>query len=229
MKKLAEQLRSMMAEKANKENAVHMKAYMKGKFPFFGIKTPQRREIEKQFFTETGILKQPFSEEFVLSLWDFPERELQAAAMDYIEKFLKQLTKEHFYLMKKLITSKSWWDTVDMLAQKPVGKIAADHPELIQEEIEHWAVASDMWLRRSAIIFQLKYKERTNEELLYRYITLNADSKEFFIQKGIGWALREYSKTNPESVKSFISSHRLAPLSVREGSRHLPARLFPGE
>ncbi|WP_082252787.1 DNA alkylation repair protein [Bacillus sp. FJAT-27251] len=229
MREQAEQLRSMMAEKANKENAEQMKAYMKDQFPFFGIKTPQRREIEKQFFMETGILKQPFSEEFVLALWDFPERELQAAAMDYIEKFLKQLTKEHFYLMKQLITSKSWWDTVDMLAQKPVGKIASDHPELIQEEIEHWAVANDMWLRRSAIIFQLKYKERTNEELLYRYITLNADSKEFFIQKGIGWALREYSKTNPESVKSFISSHQLPPLSVREGSRHLPARLFPGE
>lgn len=229
MGELAEQLRNMMAEKADEENAVHMKAYMKGQFPFFGIKTPQRREIEKQFFSGTGMLKQPFNEEFVLSLWELPERELQAAAIDYIVKYLKQLTKEHVYLMKQLITTKSWWDTVDMLAQKPVGKIAADHPELIQEEIESWAVADDMWLRRSAILFQLKYKERTNEDLLYRYITLNADSKEFFIQKGIGWALREYSKTNPESVRDFITSHRLAPLSVREGSRHLPASLYSSE
>jgi 3-methyladenine DNA glycosylase AlkD len=222
MGELAELLRIMMAEKADGENAVQMSAYMKGQFPFFGIKTPKRREIEKEFFLKTGILKQPFNEGFVLSLWELPERELQAAAIDYIEKFLKQLTKEHFYLIKKLITTKSWWDTVDMLAQKPAGKIAADHPELIQAEIDAWAVAGDMWLRRSAIIFQLKYKERTNEELLYRYINLNADSKEFFIQKGIGWALREYSKTNPESVRDFISSHQLVPLSVREGSRHLP-------
>jgi 3-methyladenine DNA glycosylase AlkD len=229
MGELAELLSSMMAEKADEQNAVQMSAYMKGQFPFFGIKTPQRREIEKEFFLETGMLKQPFNEEFVLSLWELPERELQAAAMDYIEKFLKQLNKEHFYLMKQLITTKSWWDTVDMLSQKPAGKIVADHPELIQEEMNSWAVADDMWLRRSAIIFQLKYKERTNEELLYRYILLNADSKEFFIQKGIGWALREYSKTNPESVKDFISSHQLAPLSVREGSRHLPASLFPSE
>lgn len=118
--------------------------------------------------------------------------------------------------MEWLISTKSWWDTVDAIAPKPVGKIAASYPEVIEETLDGWAVHENMWLRRAAILFQLKYKEKTDDALLYRYILKNADSKEFFIQKAIGWALREYSKTNPASVKEFIENHKLAPLSVRE-------------
>ena len=123
--------------------------------------------------------------------------------------------------MEQLITKKSWWDTVDMLAQKQVGWIAKNHPEVIEETIEKWSVSDHLWLRRSAILFQLKYKENTNEELLYRYIIINAESEDFFIQKAIGWALREYSKTNPQSVRDFIANHQLAKLSVREGSKYI--------
>lgn len=92
---------------------------------------------------------------------------------------------------------------------------------MIQETIDGWASHDNMWLRRAALLFQLKYKKQTNEELLYQYIVKNADSKEFFIQKAIGWALREYSKTNPESVRKFIAGQKLAPLSVREGSKYV--------
>lgn len=214
-------LAEMFKTRRNEENSRQMSAYMKNHFEFFGIKTPERRAIEKEFFQKTGILKEPFNGAFVLALWAKPEREFQNAAMDYIEKYLKKLEKEQIYLMEKLITTKSWWDTVDMLAQKPVGKILLNHRELVPELAEGWAVSENMWLRRTAIIFQLKHKSETDEDLLYRYISLNSDSKEFFIQKGIGWALREYSKTSPESVKVFIQTHRLAPLSVREGSKYL--------
>ncbi|MEN2766316.1 DNA alkylation repair protein [Ornithinibacillus sp. 16A2E] len=96
-----------------------------------------------------------------------------------------------------------------------------EHPEVIQEKIEKWSTDSNMWLRRTSILFQLKYKKYTNEQLLYTYIRRNANSREFFIQKAIGWALREYSKTNPESVKNFIAENELAKLSVREGSKYL--------
>ncbi|MFL6556402.1 MAG: DNA alkylation repair protein, partial [Bacillus sp. (in: firmicutes)] len=113
------------------------------------------------------------------------------------------------------------WDTVDAIAPKPVGKIAERFPELVAETIDGWAINDYLWLRRAAILFQLKYKQNTNEELLYQYIRQNADSKEFFIQKAIGWALREYSKTNPASVKKFIDGTQLAPLSIREGSKYL--------
>lgn len=221
MNELVKGLRSKFEDHANEENAVQMSKYLKNHFPFFGIKTPERRAIQKVFFQETDLLNQPFDENFVLELWENPERECQIAACDYIVHFLKKLEKQHIYLMEKLITTKSWWDTVDTLAQKPVGTIAKNHPELVNDVIEKWVVSEDMWLRRSAIIFQLKYKESTDEERLYRYIKLNSDSKQFFIQKGIGWALREYSKTNPSSVRAFIASHRLASLSVREGSKYL--------
>ncbi|URT70857.1 DNA alkylation repair protein [Cytobacillus firmus] len=203
------------------EKAIPMQNYMKNRFSFLGIKAPERRALLKEYFNQTGLLKQAFNPAFVEALWDMEEREYQAAALDYIGKFTRKLDKSHLALVEKLITSKSWWDTVDMLAAHAVGAIAAKNPEIIPGKIEGWATSENMWLRRTAILFQLKYKASTDEELLYRYILLNNDSKEFFIQKAIGWALREYSKTNPESVKKFIESNTLAKLSIREGSKYV--------
>ncbi|MCH6268773.1 DNA alkylation repair protein [Bacillus sp. FJAT-50051] len=198
-----------------------MEKYMKGHFPFLGIKKPLRSELEKQFFKETGILKEPFNQDFVWGLWEKEEREYQYTALVYMEKSLNKLDKSDLSFMERLITTKSWWDTVDAIAPKPVGTIAQVFPEVIEETINGWSVHEYLWLRRAAILFQLKYKEKTDEELLYQYILENASSKEFFIQKAIGWALREYSKTNPGSVGRFIVGHQLAPLSIREGSKYV--------
>lgn len=211
----------LFEENRDIEKAISMQSYLKDHFPFLGIKAPERRALLKEYFNETGLLKQEFNPDFVEALWDLEEREYQAAALDYIGKFTRKLDKSHLSLVEKLITTKSWWDTVDMLAAHPAGAIAAKNPEVIPEKIEGWATSENMWLRRAAILFQLKYKTSTNEDLLYRYIMLNNDSKEFFIQKAIGWALREYSKTNPESVKRFIESNTLARLSIREGSKYI--------
>jgi 3-methyladenine DNA glycosylase AlkD len=216
-----ELLTHLFEENRNQENAEPMKKYMKDHFPFLGIKKPLRSELEKQFFQETGLLKEPFNQEFIRELWAKEEREYQYTGLVYMEKSLKKLEKTDLPFMEELITTKSWWDTVDAIAPKPVGEIAKRFPEVIEETIDGWAVHDDLWLRRSAILFQLKYKGNTNEEKLYQYIRLNADSKEFFIQKAIGWALREYSKTNPASVKTFIEETKLAPLSIREGSKYL--------
>jgi 3-methyladenine DNA glycosylase AlkD len=214
-------LTKLFEENANPANAEPMKNYMKGHFPFLGIKSPLRKELEKQYFNETGILKKPFNQELVLALWEKNEREYQYTALVYMEKSLKKLQKADLPFMERLITTKSWWDTVDAIAPKPVGKIAVAFPDVVEETIDGWAIHDNMWLRRAALLFQLKYKQNTNEDLLYQYIRQNADRKEFFIQKAIGWALREYSKTNPVSVKQFIESQPLAPLSVREGSKYL--------
>ncbi|MCM3726771.1 DNA alkylation repair protein [Neobacillus cucumis] len=211
----------LFEENRNAANAKPMQNYMKGHFPFLGIKSPLRKKLEKQFFKETGILKEPFNKELIEELWNKQEREYQYTALTYMEKSLNKLQKSDLPFMEWLITTKSWWDTVDAVAPKPVGKIAGDFPEVIEEAINGWALHENMWLRRAAILFQLKYKEKTNEDLLFRYILENADSKEFFIQKAIGWALREFSKTNPATVKEFIEGHKLAPLSVREGSKYL--------
>jgi 3-methyladenine DNA glycosylase AlkD len=205
----------------NEREAGPMTKYMKNHFPFLGIKSPIRKELEKVFFKETGILKEPFDQEFIIEIWEKDEREYQYLALTYIEKSLKKLQKGDLALMERLVLEKSWWDTVDAIAAKAVGKIAEKFPEIIEETIDDWAEHDNMWLRRTAILFQLKYKEITDEERLYRYIRSNSDSKEFFIQKAIGWALREYSKTNPSSVKQFINENSLAPLSVREGSKYV--------
>jgi 3-methyladenine DNA glycosylase AlkD len=214
-------LTNLFEENRNQANAEPMKNYMKGHFPFLGIKKPERVKLERQFFQETGLLKERFNHEFIKELWEMEEREYQYTALGYMEKSLNKLEKSDLPLMEELITTKSWWDTVDAIAPKPVGKIAERFPEVVAETIDGWAVHDYLWLRRAALLFQLKYKDKTNEELLYQYIIQNADSKEFFIQKAIGWVLREYSKTNPQSVKRFIEAEKLAPLSVREGSKYL--------
>lgn len=203
------------------DQAISMEKYMKYHFPFLGIKTPARNQLMNRFYKESRILKEPFQQDFVLALWDKEEREYQYAALDYISRSLKKLNKENLMLMQKLILDKSWWDTIDMLAQNPVAKIATEYPEVIPESITNWALGDEMWLQRSAILFQLKYKDQTDEKLLYKYIIQNANSTEFFIQKAIGWALREYSKTNSESVEQFIMENHLAKLSIREGSKYI--------
>ncbi|WP_075983266.1 DNA alkylation repair protein [Bacillus massilinigeriensis] len=216
-----DQLISIFEANRNEENAVPMSNYMKNNFPFLGIKKPERSQLMKQFFKESGILQQPFQEEFVRACWKKEEREYQYAAMDYMEKALKKLNKQHVPFIEQLITTKSWWDSVDILAPKLIGKISLESPEMINETINHWSKGENIWLKRSAILFQLKYKDKTNEERLYHYIRENSASTEFFIQKAMGWALREYSKTNPESVKQFISSLQLPKLTIREGSKYI--------
>jgi len=214
-------LTKLFVQNRNEAEAEPMRNYMKGHFPFLGIKSPLRKELERQFFNETRILKEPFNKELVVELWEKNEREYQYTALTYLEKLMNKLQKVDLPFMEWLITTKSWWDTVDAIAPKPVGEIAEKFPEVAAETIDGWAIHDNMWLRRAAILFQLKYKQNTNEERLYQYIRQNAGSKEFFIQKAIGWALREYSKTNPTSVKKFINGQQLAPLSVREGSKYL--------
>lgn len=220
MKNEIERLAALFEENKNVENAEPMKKYMKDHLPFLGIKSPLRKELEKQFFKETEILKKPFDQDFVKGLWDKDEREYHYTAITYIGKFIKKLPKHVVSFLEELITTKSWWDSVDSIAPL-VGELARKYPEIIEETINGWSVHDNVWLRRTAILFQLKYKYETNEDLLYDYIVKNADSKEFFIQKAIGWALREYSKTNSESVKTFIEGTKLAPLSVREGSKYV--------
>ncbi|WP_047985241.1 DNA alkylation repair protein [Ornithinibacillus californiensis] len=216
-----EELTELFEQYRNEDNANQMERYMKNHFSFLGIKSPERKKLTNLYFQETKILKQNFDPKFVKALWNMEEREYQYVALDYIERSLRNVTKDDIKLMEYLITTKSWWDTVDMLAQKPIGKIMMESPVLIEVKMEQWSIDVNMWLRRTAILFQLKYKEKTNASLLYDYILRNADSKEFFIQKAIGWALREYSKTNPESVRNFIQNHELAKLSIREGSKYL--------
>jgi 3-methyladenine DNA glycosylase AlkD len=215
----AVRLVSLLTENRNEENREAMENYMRNQFQFFGIKTPERNALMREFLKENG--KPPVEEltEIVRTLWDQPQRECQYAAMTLLDKQAKQLTREHLPLLEEMVLTKSWWDTVDHISPHLAGRI--HEKENADDYLEKWIQAEDFWLNRTSILHQLRYKEKTDESRLFRYILMHNESKEFFIQKAIGWALREYSKTNPEAVRKFIESEDLAPLSIREGLKHI--------
>jgi len=170
---------------------------------------------------EYGLPARNQLKEVILLLWDLPHREYQKAALDILENVKKTLLPTDMEWLEKLIVTKSWWDTVDALAPNIMGYLFQTFPELIQQYPENWIESDNIWLQRSAILFQLKYKLETDDELLFRYILRRADSNEFFVQKAIGWVLREYAKTEPEKIRTFVEQHELKALSRREALKHL--------
>ena len=204
---------------ANPDDAVAMKAYMKNKFEFLGVKTPARRKLAKTFFKQQTDSVIDWN--FINEAWNNPYREFQYAALDYLEIRKKLLTPSDLPRLKKLAQTKSWWDTIDFL-DRLVGSIIARFPET-KEIILSWSCDQDFWLRRLAIDHQLLRKEDTDTELLEKILVNNLGQTEFFINKAIGWALRDYSKTNPDWVRDFIERHQaeMAALSIREGSKYL--------
>jgi 3-methyladenine DNA glycosylase AlkD len=215
-----QQLIESFYEHKNAEQARMMSAYMKNNFPFLGIPKPRRAELQKEFL---GLAKKQIEVDWAwaLMLWDLPEREFQYLAVEYLRVLNNILQKSDIDRIKTLIITKSWWDTVDSLAENITGVLCAKDTELIQSHLISWAKSDNIWLVRIAILFQLKYKDKTDAPLLAQIIDQNSDSKEFFVAKAIGWALREYSKTNKEWVRSFLQSHNLQPLSVREAVKYL--------
>jgi len=204
---------------ASPDDAVAMKAYMKNKFEFLGVKTPARRKLVKAFFKQQTDSDIDWN--FINEAWNNPYRELQYVALDYLEIRKKLLTPSDLPRLKELAQTKSWWDTIDFL-DRLVGSIIARFPET-KEIILAWSRDEDIWLRRLAIDHQLLRKEETDTELLEKILVNNLGQTEFFINKAIGWALRDYSKTNPDWVRDFIERHQteMAALSIREGSKYL--------
>lgn len=212
-----DELTALFEQHRDEEVAKPMQAYMKSHFSFLGIKAPNRRSLTKPFLKEVRHLP---AEEFrllVKRLWELQEREYQYVALDALIKQKNQLVESDIDLIETLITTKSWWDTVDLIASHLVGALFEKEPHLLTTYGEKWLHSGNIWLQRSMIIFQLKYKEKTDEALLFSTIRRLKHIDEFFIQKAIGWALREYSKTKPEVVESFIEQEPLSNLSKREG------------
>lgn len=209
---------SLFHEHANPELAGPMRKYMKDHFPFLGIKAPVRKELSKRLLKEQGIPDD--WETVVRQLWAMPEREFQYVAMDLLEKVKKKLEAGHLRLVEELITTKSWWDTVDYLAAHTVGTLFRLFPALIALTNERWIASGNLWLQRTTLLFQLSYKENTDQELLFSNIRIYKDSQEFFIKKAIGWSLREYAKTDADAVLRFVEQTPLASLSRREALKH---------
>lgn len=203
----------------NEEQAIPMAKYMKNQFPFLGLKKPERVALAKPFLKEKKK-EAEIDWGFIYQCYDLPEREFQYVAIDYMKLVKDKFKPNDMEEIEKLLTTKSWWDTVDAI-NIVVGHIAMKYPEVKGGIITKWMKSENIWLNRIAIIFQLKYKEKTDTEFLSKAILQNANTDEFFINKAIGWALREYSKTNKEWVREFIQSHKLSKLSVREGSKYI--------
>lgn len=209
-------LSKSFAENANKEIAFMMKKYMKGQFDYFGIKSPERKILKKAFLDMQGFPKPDQLEAMVKSGWELPQREFQYVIIEVLGSLVKKAEKERINLYEFLVENKSWWDTVDYIAANLVGPHFRLYPELIKPYTEKWIDSGNIWLQRTAILYQLKYKKETDLDLLTDYINRLQGSKEFFINKAIGWILREYSKTDPDLVVQFVQKRNLANLSRRE-------------
>ena len=209
-----------MIQHKNEEQAQKMSKYMLNKFEYIGIKTPERRKIFKNFFKEYKN-EEKIDWEFVNKCWENKYREFQYIAADYLKNMKDKLTIDDIPKLKQLILKKSWWDTIDNL-DMTIGALALKDSNVNKILLE-WSLDENIWLRRIAIDHQLLRKEKTNTELLEKILKNNLGQAEFFINKAIGWALRDYSKTNPEWVKNFIEKNRenMAKLSIKEASKYL--------
>lgn len=202
-------------ENENRDNQIPMEAYMRNQFTFLGIRSPIRASLSKEF------LKKELQWEEIFALWELPEREFQYLAIDWLKRRKKELQFLDLAHFKTIIEDKSWWDTID-----PLSKIVGDVSRLDdngKDTMLAWSKDENFWVRRTAILHQLGFKEKTDTELLDTIIHNNLGSDEFFINKAIGWALREYAKTNAPWVRAWIDENRdkLSPLTIREGSKYL--------
>lgn len=201
---------------ADTEYAERMRAYMKNQFDYLGLASPLRKELAKAFYKNHGYPEIEEIEALVEKCWKLPFREYKYFAMELMVRMKKKVGHDSILLYERLITDQSWWDTIDLIAPSLVGHHFMEFPEERIDYIDKWVASDNIWLQRSSILFQLKYKNKTDTNLLGSIILELVDSKEFFIRKAIGWALREYSKTDPAFVVRFVQNQELSGLSQRE-------------
>ncbi len=208
---------------ANETNALGMNAYMKNKFVFFGIKAPVRKALADAWIKSLPATLSPTErKEIVWELYNQEQREFHYVAIDWMNAWKKEMIeKDDSDFLKLLITTHSWWDSVDAIASNYLGKYIQKFPIEGAELIEEWRHSDNMWLRRSCLIHQLKYGNNTDFTLLMDLINQFKNDKEFFIQKAIGWSLRQYSKFQPEAVRDFLHDSDLKGLARKEAEKYL--------
>lgn len=215
-------LNTDLHQKANRELAIPMENYMKNNFSFLGIKTEERRTIFKENYEKHKSEIKANFRNIGWELFNKKDREFHQCAIDLLVKeFKKNYILEDIQFIENLIITNSWWDSVDVVAKYLLGGYLQQFPNETYNVIERFSNSENMWLNRSAIIFQLSYKEKTNFDLLKSECEKHKESKEFFIQKAIGWALRDYSRFNPNGVTEYVNSTNLKPLSQREALRNI--------
>jgi 3-methyladenine DNA glycosylase AlkD len=217
-------LQKLYQQHADPEKAAPMKAYMRNQFDYLGIKSPEASELSKSFIAKNGLPELAELEEILRELWSLPEREYQYFAVGLLGRMEKQLPPNFVGVMEYLLVTKSWWDTVDSLAGGTIGIHFKRYPRVKEKYVARWRKSENFWLRRTTLLFQLGYKNETDFPLLCDLIRENLGSKEFFINKAIGWSLRQYSRIDPDGVRTFVAQTPLHPLSKREALKWLENR-----
>lgn len=212
-------LEKEFVKNANPSIAAAQKAYMKNHFEFFGLKADARREITKPFLAREYLPSKKEMTAIVKLLWQKEHRDFHHFAQELAFKYVKQIEKKDIELFEFMVVNQSWWDSIDYIAPKLIGAYFKKFPEERDRYVDKWLKSGNIWLQRSAILFQLKYKADLDTEFLTYVINSLLGSRAFFINKAIGWILREYGKTNPTWVVRFVEITELSNLSRREALR----------
>ncbi|MFE6847879.1 DNA alkylation repair protein [Streptomyces sp. NPDC057686] len=219
---LLDRLTATYGAAADRAEARSMAAYMKDVAPFLGLRTPLRRELSRAVTAQTPKPAEADVAALVLRCWELPEREYHYFAVDYLRRHVGVCSSGFLPVVRQLIVTVPWWDTADHLAAHAVGPlVAADRA--LTAVTDEWIGDEDLWLARTALLHQLRYKSATDTGRLFGYCRRQCGHPDFFIRKAIGWALREYAKTDPAAVRAFVEAERasLSPLSVREALKNL--------
>jgi 3-methyladenine DNA glycosylase AlkD len=216
------QIQKEFASCANASKATGAKAYLLHQFEFYGIQTPERRKICKNFYKTNPVTSHATLATIIKEAFATPERELHYFAIELLAYHHKLWTPKTITLIEWMLIHKSWWDSVDSTNSNVIGKYFIQFPSLLESTTNKWNQSNNFWLQRMSILFQLQYKEKTNTQLLEKYIVNCVGSNEFFINKAIGWALRAYAYTHKKWVIRFVKDHpQLSNLSKREALKHI--------
>jgi 3-methyladenine DNA glycosylase AlkD len=216
-------LKTLFEQNADPAQAAPMKKYMRDQFDYLGIKSPSFKTLMKDFLSTHGIPSLNELDVILRELWSLPQREFQYVATSLLGRSEKELPASFIKTIEYMVVTKSWWDTVDTISGGTLGVHFRRFPKVREKYLAKWRTSDNFWLRRATILFQLNYKKETDFNLLCEIICENLDSKEFFINKAIGWSLRQYARVDPKAVTEFVKSTPLHPLSRREAMKHLEA------
>jgi 3-methyladenine DNA glycosylase AlkD len=207
------------------DRAIDAAAYMRRQFAFYGIRAPEQARIAHEATLDLPPPTEAQLKRLALACWSKDEREWQYFACGYLRRHIRLASSDFIGVAEHLITTKSWWDTIDSLAPHTVGPLLSVHPELVAT-LDRWIEEPNFWLARAAILHQVSFKQATDQDRLFAYCAKRMADREFFVRKAIGWALRVYSKTDPDAVLRFVRDNeaQLSPLSRKEALRRIGRR-----